>query len=234
MEQQTPSIIPDKNLFIVTSALKPVIGVISQPERLSQTLDTLHDLRNKVPDAIICFADCSVNPVPKVDMDLISQYCDIFMDVSTERATQYFSQNGMKSHAENALLFAVLLNLRNDPQFGPLMKTVNRIFKYSARSSLTSGFDISHYENYFGKYVFKTRVPSWTHDKDNLLITRLFSFCPSLLDNYLEVIQKNMPLLDTMDTEHAHWVNIPKDRLVEFDRLFCSGIMAGTGQTEQY
>ena len=33
--------IPDKNLFIVTSALEPTIGVISKDDRLKQTLDGL-------------------------------------------------------------------------------------------------------------------------------------------------------------------------------------------------
>jgi hypothetical protein len=156
------------------------------------------------------------------------------MQLSNEPATYHYSKNGMKSQAENAMLYAVLLHLRNDPKFGPIMKSVKRIFKYSARSTLLDGFDISHYENMFGKYVFKTRIPSWKDRMDSLLITRLFSFCPSLLDNYLEVIRNNMVLLDQMDTEHAHWINIPKEHLVEFDRLYCSGIMAGTGQTEHY
>lgn len=234
MEQQTPTIIADKNLFIVTSALKPVIGVIPHPERLSQTLDTLYNLRKRVPDAIICFVDCSVTPLTEDEKEQISKYINIFLDMSQEQNTMYFSSQGLKSHAENAMLYMTLLHLKTDPQFGPMMKTVKRIFKYSSRSLLADGFDISHYENLFGKYVFKKRIPSWRDSSTSLFITRMFSLCPSLIDNYLDVIQKNLPLLNQMDTEHAHFINIPKEHLVEFDKLHCSGIMAGTGETEHY
>jgi len=37
-----------------------------------------------------------------------------------------------------------------------------------------------------------------------------------------------------MDFEHAHFVNIPKEHLVEFDKIHCSGWLAGNGQVEKY
>ena len=68
----------------------------------------------------------------------------------------------------------------------------------------------------------------------DLLITRMFSFCPSLYDTYLQVIQKNFQVMNQLDTEHAHFYNIPKEHLVEFDTLHCWGKMAGNGQIEHY
>jgi hypothetical protein len=115
-----------------------------------------------------------------------------------------------------------------------LLKDVKRIFKFSARSELEDTFDIKEYDNLFGKYVFKKAIPSWMNSTDSLFITRLFSFCPSLVDDYLQVIQKNMPLLNRMDTEHAHWVNIPNQHLVEFGKIHCWGWLAGNGQIEHY
>jgi hypothetical protein len=59
--------------------------------------------------------------------------------------------------------------------------------------------------------------------------------CPSLIDTYLGVIEKNIPLVNAgYDTEHAHYANIPKEHLVEFDRLHCLGWIAGNGQIERY
>jgi len=99
-------------------------------------------------------------------------------------------------------------------------------------------FNLSDYDNLFGKYVFKKRIPTWmpqvTHGATDLLITRMLSFCPSLIDNYMEVTQKNFPLFQFMDFEHAHFVNIPKEHLVEFDKIHCSGWLAGNGQVENY
>jgi len=50
----------------------------------------------------------------------------------------------------------------------------------------------------------------------------------------MEVTQKNFPLFQFMDFEHAHFVNIPKEHLVEFDKIHCSGWLAGNGQVENY
>ena len=36
------------------------------------------------------------------------------------------------------------------------------------------------------------------------------------------------------DTEHAHFANIPKEYLVEFDKVHCWGWLAGNGQIEHY
>jgi hypothetical protein len=46
-------IIPDKQLFIVTSALNSNIGIISREDRLKQTIEGLQSLREKCPDALI-------------------------------------------------------------------------------------------------------------------------------------------------------------------------------------
>ena len=55
------SIIPDKNLFILTSALEPRVGVITKEDRFKQTIATLENLKQKVPKHNI-FTDGS--PVP--------------------------------------------------------------------------------------------------------------------------------------------------------------------------
>jgi len=50
---------PDKNLFIVTSALQANIGVVGNEERLKQTIETLENLKEKVPDAMVLLVDGS-------------------------------------------------------------------------------------------------------------------------------------------------------------------------------
>mgnify|MGYP006290572221 FL=1 len=62
-------IIPDKNLFIVTSALNTGIGVIDPDTRYQQTIEGLKNLREKCPNDIILFADGSPNMVK--DLSLI-------------------------------------------------------------------------------------------------------------------------------------------------------------------
>jgi hypothetical protein len=84
-------------------------------------------------------------------------------------------------------------------------------------------------------------MPTWLTDSRNefatdLLITRMFSFCPTLMDDYMKLCETNIALVlqTRIDTEHAHFVNINKDLLVELDEIHCTGIVAGTGTVENY
>jgi hypothetical protein len=230
-------IIPDKNLFIVTSALKPIMGSYSDEERFQQTVDTLKSIRNNVPDAIIVVSDVSVRPLTELERVAIAEKSNFFIDMSTEENTMKLSQHGQKSLAESILLFNTLQTLRQNTETSKMMGSVKRIFKFSARTILEDSFNISEYDNLFGKFVFKKRIKSWMNPPviSDLLITRAFSFCPSLIDIYLEVIGKNIPLLQQgFDTEHAHFHNIPQQHLVEFERIHCFGWLAGNGKIEHY
>jgi hypothetical protein len=223
--------IPDKNLFIVTSSLKPNSGAFSDEQRFSQTIATLSSVRKIVPEAIVIFVDVSIRPVSDDEKAIIQQLTNGYIDFSHQPEIRHFSETGQKSAAENALLFFTLHTLKQNN----LLKDVKRIFKFSARSELEDGFDIKEYDNLFGKYVFKKAIPTWmSNGPEKLFITRLFSFCSSLVNNYLSVINKNIPMINQMDTEHAHWVNIPKEYLVEFDKVHCWGWLAGNGQIEHY
>jgi len=225
------SFIPDKNLFIITSSLKPNMGAYSDNDRFAQTLATVKSVRQKVPEAFIVFSDVSLRPVTDFEKESISHFCDVYIDASPQPEIRILSENRMKSHAENVLMFFTILTLKQNN----LLKDVKRIFKFSARSELEDSFNIKEYDNMFGKYVFKKAIPTWMPNyTGKLFITRLFSFCSSLVDNYCVVIQKNMTVLDQIDTEHAHWVNIPKEHLVEFDRTHCWGWLAGNGKIEHY
>ena len=234
------NLIPDRNLFIVTSSLKPNMGAYSDVERFEQTINSLQSLRQKVPDAIILFSDCSARPVTDYERQEISKYINLYLDLSTQPNCQHCVVNGLKSPGENNLLFFTLLTLKQNPQVSPILNQVKRIFKYSARTIMEDSFDVKEYDNLFGKFVFKKRLPTWMNQPifggDHLFITRLYSFCPSLIDTYLGVLQKNLELFQkgVPDTEHAHYITIPKEHLVEFDKLHCWGWLAGNGQVEHY
>jgi len=227
--------IPDKNLFIVTSALRPSMGVFNDADRFAQTIATIKSLRNKLPKAVIVFADVSVREVPQIDKETIAGMVNAYIDLSQEPLVKELSVNGQKSMAENALMFFTLQTLKQHN----LLKDVKRIFKLSARSELEDRFDIADYEGLFGKFVFKTRIPTWMNQPQqgatHLLITRMFSMCTSLVDVYLGLINQNLNLCNSgLDTEHAHFITIPKQYLVEFDKLKFWGWLAGNGQIEHY
>jgi hypothetical protein len=229
--------VKDKTLFIVTSALNPEMGIINREDRFNQTIDGLKSLRERMPGAIVLMVDGSPNKIEEEKVKALRAYVNFFADFSQDREILQFSSTSRKSEAENVLLFKTMLLLKQDDGLKEVMESVNRIVKLSGRTILIDGFDIEQH-NHPGKYVFKTRMPTWISDSrkefaTDLLITRMYSLCPSLIDDYLHMCALNVNLIDQthVDTEHAHFVNINKDLLVELDTIHCQGIMAGTGLT---
>jgi len=234
------SIIPSTQFFIVTSALNPNMGVLSREDRLQQTIDGLESLRDRCPDAIILLADGSPEKIEEDKIRSMSHLVNFIADFSNDSDIKQFAANGRKSEAENVLMLKTLLLLKQDSTMMQLMHSVNRIYKFSARTALNSEFNPNEHDH-FGKYVFKKRMPTWLSGNaaeffTNLLITRLFSFCPSLLDDYMIVCRRNIGVIRDagVDTEHAHFFNIRPEYLVELDKIHCHGVMASTGTTEFY
>ena len=235
------SLLPDKNLFIVTSALKPNVGVINENDRFTQTIDTLKSLRTHVPDAILLFSDGSPNEVEQEKYQEIAKYVNGIIPWNMDEDIQKLGGAGAKSLVESVMVIKMLFALKQNPELAKMMSSVKRIFKYSARTVLTDYFQISDYDDSFGKYVFKKRIPTWMNDKrkeyaDHLYITRMFSFCPSLLDNYIQSLHTVLAAIQEygLDTEHAHFFAIDKKYVTEFEQLHCQGIMATNGAIENY
>ena len=233
-------IIPNQQLFIVTSALYPRMGVISREERFKQTVEGLKSLREKCSEAIVVLAEGSPDKVSEEKIKALSDYVDVVADFSGDKDIAQFAAIGCKSEAENVLMLKTMLLLKQEPSLMKLRHSLSRIYKLSGRTILNDGFDI-HDHNHFGKYAFKKRMPTWLQGEraeifTDLLITRLFSFCPSLIDDYMVVCQRNIGvIIDAgVDTEHAHFFNMNLDYLVELDDIHCQGTMASTGATEIY
>jgi len=75
--------IPDKNLFIVSSSLKPKIGIFDNSTRINQTLETFKSIK-RVPNSIILFADSSSDSITQEDLKPFEGYIDIFLRQNLE------------------------------------------------------------------------------------------------------------------------------------------------------
>ena len=233
-------IIPSLQLFIVTSALNPNMGVLNRQQRLEQTIEGLISLREKCPDAVVILADGSPEKVEREKYDSMSQWVNLIADFSGDKDIAQFASIGRKSEAENLLMLKMMMLMKQSPELMKLMYSVRRIYKFSARTTLHDEFDVAEHDH-FGKYVFKKRMPTWLGGEvaetfTDLLITRLFSFCPSLIDDYSIVCRRNIGVIQDagVDTEHAHFFNIDPDQIIELDEIHCQGVMASTGATEIY
>ena len=237
------SFIPKTDLFIVTSAIRTSIGVIDDEVRLKQTIEGLQSLRKAAPDAIIMLVDASSRMIDESTMAQVAQYCDRTISFFGDEDLMSLANAGLKSQAEVTLLFKTLSIIKRHPELQQMMSGVRRVFKLSGRTNMLEGYDPKAYDNLYGKYVFKKRIPSWLpphkqmeSDCNHLYITRMYSFCISLFDNYLNTLPEIYRTVNEfgVDTEHAHFGNIDKNLTVEFENLYCEGVLAGNGQTEKY
>ena len=239
------SITPNKHLFIVTSTLNATMGVFDYETRINQTLDTLRILREKVPGAIIVLTDSSPNNVDDSVLGQLSKYSNLNIMFQQDRDLVTLANAGLKSQAENVLLHKTISLFKSNPDLMRVMSSVKRVYKMSGRTNLTDNFDIARYDDpaLYGKYTFKKRMYTWlpidamaAADVDHLLITRMYSMCISLLDNYYQILPKMFKSINEygIDTEHAHYKHIDKQYLIEFDEIYCQGTMASTGMTETY
>jgi len=236
-------IIPKTDLFIVTSALKTSIGVIDDETRLKQTLEGLQSLRKAAPNALIFLVDASSRMVDEATTFQLIKLADRSISFFGDEDLMSLANAGLKSQAEITLLFKTLSIIKQHPELQKMMADVRRVFKLSGRTNMLEGFDPKAYDDLYGKYVFKTRIPSWLpqhqqveSDCNHLYITRMYSFCVSLVDNYLNILPEIYRTVNEfgVDTEHAHFGNTDKNLVVEFENLYCEGVLAGNGQTERY
>jgi len=236
-------IIPSTDLFIVTSALHTNIGVVNVQDRVEQTIEGLKSLRKAAPNALIFLVDASSKMVDEATTFQLIKLADRSISFFGDEDLMALANAGLKSQAEITLLFKTLSIIKQHPDLQQKMANVRRIFKLSARTNILEGYDPKAYDDLYGKYVFKKAIPSWLpphkqveSDCSHLYITRMYSFCISLFDNYLNSLPQIYQTINYhgVDTEHAHFGNIKKEYLVEFDNLYCEGVLAGNGQIERY
>ena len=224
-----------KNIFIVSSCIQPNIGVVNFDDRYTQTIETFDSVRRQTKDSLIVFTDSSVHPLEDWKLDVIKSKVDVFLDMSTNPSAQEINRHGLKSFGENFLILNSIMHLKEKYDFKNME---GRMFKLGGRVGLLDEFDLKDYDNTFGKFVFKKRVHSWmpldvqnSYGSTHILETRLYSWCFSLVDEYIDIIHKNFALFNKgLDTEHSHMINIPSNKLLEFDMMNTGCVMALNGQ----
>lgn len=221
------------NIFIVTSCIKTPVGDIPFEDRYNQTLKTFDSVKNYAKDSLIVFCDSSVGGLTDEQKAPIYSRVDHYLDFSNNSTAQEINQLGLraKSLGESFLLRHGITYAKHHID----MDGNGRMFKLGGRCELNSKFTLDDYKNTKGKYVFKDRVVSWMDPSiqqrfgsTHILETRLYSWCFSLIDEYLGILDKNFQLMNQgFDTEHSHFLNIPKDKLLEFEMLNVSCFVSG-------
>ena len=219
------------NVFIVPSCIKSLVGQINYQDRYEQTLKTFDSVRKQVEDSVIIFCDSSIGGLDADHKAELSSKVDCFLDFSTDSFAQQVNSRGLKSLGESYLLGHGILYAKEKMSLDPN----GRMFKLGGRCELLEEFTMDDYKDATGKYVFKRRIDSWKDEATkqqfgatHLLETRLYSWNIDMMDEYLSILDKNISLLNQgLDTEHSHFIHIPKDKLLEYDVLNVGCWVAG-------
>lgn len=214
------------NIYIVTSSLIPA-GQQNPELRFSETLETFKSIRKHDRESLIIMSDVSLSSWPADWSDKIKGIVNVLIDFSNDVDIRPLCETMQKSASEVVMLIKTL-NVIKTNRFDV---NADRIFKLSGRYTIEDGFDLNQHAHP-EMFVFKKRNDTWmnphrfgaTHNLD----TRFFSLCHTQLTGYIEILGQITRLLGYVDTEHAHFVCVPKNKLVEVDRVYCTGRVAST------
>lgn len=221
------------NVFLVTSCIRTHVGDIPFEDRYIQTIKTFDSIREQAKDSIIIFCDSSVNGLNEEQKNTILPKVDHFIDLSPDATAQQINQLGLRAKSLGET-YGLITSIKFAKENLDLNQN-GRMFKLGGRCELTKNFTLKDYDNTEGKYVFKNRVVSWMDPEiqqrfgsTHILETRLYSWCFSLIDEYYTILHKNFELINNgFDTEHSHFLNIPKDKLLEFETMHLTAFISG-------
>jgi hypothetical protein len=216
------------NIFIITSTLKPKIGIIPENVRYEQTLETIKSIKDKAPGSKIFLLDSSPTPLEQEKIDTLRKEVDYFISLFNHTHAIELGNKGLKSAAECYIMIVALDIIRN-LNYGD----VNRVFKITGRATLTDNFRIEDYDNpdMKGKYVFKTPVVSWMSPMFKLVDTRLWSFDYSLLDQTNQMVRDAYQdcMTGPFDLEHVYYKKLDKEKLFTKDVIGLQCVLASDG-----
>lgn len=219
---------PEDYVFLISSAINATRGIYSPQERFQQTLKTVESVKEKVPRSVVILFDSTLAEDIKIPgLDLTIRLSDpTILDLNRQQ---------LNSPAEALSLYQTLITMKQHPSLLKILDSTKRLFKISGRYWLSSSFDISFYDNtdLFGKYVFKDKLPTWLNDDrkilvDHLLITRLWSFCPSLLGELLQTLPQVFEtcMKHGLDLEHSMYRHMNQKHLYTVPKIGVAGPIA--------
>jgi hypothetical protein len=239
-----------KYTVLVTSAVYTNYGIYTPQQRIQQTLETVKSAKKYIPNSTIILIDNSkvdVQTDTSAELNELIDLVDYYIDNSDDEDIKHFHNNVTnydvgKNAMECLGMLKALSYISNDPEIMTVITESSKIFKLSGRYTVTENFDIEKFDNDLteGKYVFKRPVPGWIPANDigvaELYQTRLWAFSPSLfLDTiglFNAIIRNMFELFNQqkyIDVEHSMAKFLPKDRLVELDRVGLTGSIAPNG-----
>lgn len=231
-----------RHAFVVTSAINSKFGVFNPAERLSQTLDTIKSIRERLPTAKIFIMECCGTPLNDDQRVALAKASDVLIDFSTDADVQSMYDNDnwdvVKNGTEIMCFGNALEMLKDAGEFN----NVDRIHKMSGRYVLNDMFDTDTYEQteVKSKFVigpkYKSQFPIEVTTVPLQYMARLWSWPIELLDAAIQVYKDSFIFFAErvsqggyVDIEHVLYKFLPQDQVHEIQNLGVEGCIAPNG-----
>lgn len=215
-----------KFLFLVGSAIKHFqenkFSAYDEEQRFNQTLETIQNIRKKVPESYVVLFECSYTSINEKYKNILREQCDLFLEFYDEPVLKQIYENLEKrpeliTYGKSLLETKGLLNTLYTIKQHNLFSDSQRVFKMTGRYLLNDDFNIEDYQSKFleGKYIIKSYqyLPqeSENYDKEELeniyaylygakgmMITGLWSFDKILFPEVVEALEKAFNYMEKM------------------------------------
>lgn len=247
-----------KFLFIVTSAIIPFKqgSINTKEERYLQTLKTIESIREKVPNSHILMVETSEYKLSedhrKVFLELTDDFVELYQDETLKKIYSNVHENPKTFDFAKSLLESVgIIGAFTYVGQKDLLKDFTRIFKISGRYYLNDDFNIIDYYSrcLIGNYVFSVvkfdPENKFEYFKDMMgidgqLVTGLWSFCPSLMQEIFQIYTHCLAYIDwiigignCIDIERCLYKFMDMKKIVNMRRLGVTQLHGPTGNVYQ-
>lgn len=229
-----------KHGFVVTSAVNSKFGVYSAAARLQQTITTLQNVRERVPDCKIVVMECAGTPLTDAQSELIEENCDLLLDFSRDPDVQaiYQSDNWdvVKNSTEIMCFGRALRMCQDDGDFAGL----DRIHKMSGRYVLNDEFKLDVYEQHQDRIIIgpkhQSQFPYEMTGIELQYMARLWSWPAQQTERIIQVYTDSLNYIGQRvsqggyaDIEHVLYKFLPEDLVTELPVLGVEGSIAPNG-----
>ena len=229
-----------RHCFIVTSAVNSKFGVYSPEERTAQTIATLKNINERVPNAKIVVMECGGTPPTDDQLKLLVQHSDYLLNFSKDPDVQaiYVSDNwDLVKNSTEIMCFARAL--RECAERG-VFADVDRVHKMSGRYILNNDFNLDIYEQYADKIIigpkYKSQFPFEITGIELQYMARLWSWPIAQNDRVVQVYDDSLNYIGERvaqggyaDIEHVLYKFLPPELVQEIPLLGVEGSIAPNG-----
>ena len=233
-------------LFIVTSAVESRFGIYSPEQRLQMTLDTITNIRERVPNATIAISEVSGNGLATNYEDQLMDACDYFFDFTTNHEVNWIYNNqawfnnwDIVKNLTELTTFPLALGTARD---AGCLAGIDRVFKMSGRYLLNQTFDLNFYsgEQATNKIVIgkrhKSQFPFQVTQLSEQYMARLLSWPVSMHENMIvyynnarDYMRERLRAGGYADIEHCLFYALPQEHVLEIDQVGVHGTIAPNG-----